>query len=277
MIEALRPWLESLGVLLLALLGAWGGRFFSRLSRPWWWIGYIVPMTLITGVSLTRWFYELTFTAPFSWFVAGRTRFAVLAFAGTLVLTTPLSRIRRERDRRWIRVLMVFVVGYAASPFFAEALVRDHLLSLETEFQGGVCIQSNGYTCGPAAAVTALRRLGLPAEEGELAILAHTTPTGGTQPDDLLYALERRYGGDGLRVEYRYFPDLASLQSELKDNGSEVLAVVKHSFLVDHYVTVLEILPDDVLVGDPLQGRSRWSRDGFLDKWRHSGLVLQRE
>ena len=52
-------------------------------------------------------------------------------------------------------------------------------------------MQSNGYNCGPAAAVTALRRLGLPAEEGELAILAHTSSAAGTSCDTLCTAIER--------------------------------------------------------------------------------------
>jgi hypothetical protein len=52
----------------------------------------------------------------------------------------------------------------------------------------GVCRQSSHYTCGPASAVTVLRKLGLPAEEGEIAILSHTSALTGTEPDVLAKA-----------------------------------------------------------------------------------------
>lgn len=67
------------------------------------------------------------------------------------------------------------------------------------------CLQSNDYNCGPAAAVTALRKLGLPAEEGEIAILAHTSSATGTPPDVLARALQDRYEKEGLASHYRIF------------------------------------------------------------------------
>jgi predicted double-glycine peptidase len=67
------------------------------------------------------------------------------------------------------------------------------------------CRQSTDYTCGPAAAVTALRKLGFPAEEGQIAIVSYTSATTGTPPDILAEALRKYYGKDGLIVEYRPF------------------------------------------------------------------------
>lgn len=59
----------------------------------------------------------------------------------------------------------------------AAALVQAQLRSLPTRVDpDGVCLQNTPYTCGPAAAVTALRRLRLPAEESELAKLAFISP-----------------------------------------------------------------------------------------------------
>jgi hypothetical protein len=55
----------------------------------------------------------------------------------------------------------------AIVPFLAPAFNRGYLAGLKTRIDAdGVCRQSSEYTCGPAAAVTALRKLGLPAEEG---------------------------------------------------------------------------------------------------------------
>jgi predicted double-glycine peptidase len=136
----------------------------------------------------------------------------------------------------------------------------------------GICRQSSDYNCGPAAAVTALRRLGFPAEEGTIAILAHTSSAIGTPPDVLCAALQKHYGPSGLKCEYRHFRSLADLK-----NGHITLAVVKFGLLVDHYVTLLEITDKNVIVGDPIQGKLCYSHEQFSKKWRFVGLILSRE
>ena len=54
------------------------------------------------------------------------------------------------------------------------------------------------------------------------------------------------------------------------------LAVVKHSFQVNHCVTVLEILKKRAVVGDPLQGRIVLNREEFADRWRFTGIELKK-
>jgi predicted double-glycine peptidase len=50
-------------------------------------------------------------------------------------------------------------------PFLVPALIKERLSNLTTRLDSnGICYQSTDYTCGPAAAVTALRRLGLQAD-----------------------------------------------------------------------------------------------------------------
>jgi predicted double-glycine peptidase len=135
----------------------------------------------------------------------------------------------------------------------------------------GVCLQTTGYTCGPAAAVTALRRLGFKADEGQLAILTHCTSFTGTPPDILADSLQSRYGRNGLRCEYRGFRDVAELK-----NAGLTLAVVKFNFIVDHYVTVLAVNDHTVTIGDPLYGLTEMSRHDFEDMWRFCGVALAR-
>ena len=138
--------------------------------------------------------------------------------------------------------------------------------------QDGVCLQRDDYDCGPAAAVTALRVLGIEAEEGEIAILAHTSSALGTPPDVLAEALQQRYGRQGLFCQYRYFNSI----EELKEAGP-VLAVIRYGFLVDHYVTILQMREQELIVGDPSQGRVRYSFAAFEKKWRHTGIQMSRE
>lgn len=269
----LTPWIESVAVTLLAAAGVLLGRWFSRLPKPWWTFGYFIPLALIVIYGLASRDPALALDPPISWMMMGRNKFAVIGFVATMVLTTPLSRLPGKRSRAYVAALMIVVVSLMSVwPFLAPAFNRTYLLRLETRMDAdGICLQSNDYNCGPAAAVTALRRLGFPAEEGELAILAHTSTATGTPPDILARALKERYAKDGLDSEYRVFKSV----DELKNAGL-TLAVIKYSFMLDHYVTVLEFADDQVVVGDPLKGRLALTREEFEERWRFVGVVLRR-
>ncbi len=149
---------------------------------------------------------------------------------------------------------------------------RNRLSHLQTRMDGnGVCLQETDFTCGPAAAVTALRKLGLPAEEGTIAILSCTSSQEGSPTDLLADALQKEYGKDGLTARCRVFKNI----SELKQAGL-TLAVIKYGFKVDHWVAVLEVTDSEVVVGDPLGGLRRLSYDEFSKQWRFIGIVLKR-
>ena len=267
------PWLESAAVALLAGTGVWLGRWFSKLSKPYWTLGYFIPLSLILLYGAARQYPALAFVAPISWMMTGRTKFTIIGFIASMALTTPLSRLPKKRQCIMVSILMA-VVAWQMSVwlFLAPAFNRSYLAQLQTRMDGdGVCRQSNDYNCGPAAAVTALRKLGLPAEEGEIAILAHASSTTGTEPDVLALELQKRYAKDGLVAEYRVFKNVAELRS-----GGLTLAVVKFNFIVDHFVTVLEVNDSVVVVGDPLDGLKKLSHDEFRARWRFAGIVLTR-
>jgi Peptidase C39 family len=267
------PWAESFGVLLLGGVGVAVGAWFSRRPGRWWLVGYFVPFTMAVLYAVGIRYSTVGFTPPISWMLAGRTRFAIMGFIATMVLTTPLSRLPRKRDRVFVAHLMAVVVCLVSVwPFLAPAFNHRRLARLATRIDAdGVCLQNTDYTCGPAAAVTALRRLGFKAEEGELAILAHTTSATGTPPDILAATLMQRYGHEGLICDYRVFGDV----SELKSCGP-TLAVVKFNLILDHYVTVLAIRGDKVVVADPLHGMAEMSFRDFGEIWRYCGITLSR-
>lgn len=267
------PWLQAFGVTLLAVFGVLLGRWFSRLPRPYWIIGYVIPLVLILLYAIASRKPALSFIPPVSWLVMGRNKFASIALISTMVLTTPLSRIQQARARLLIALLMALVVVQSSVwPFLAPAFNRSYLASLQTRFDAnGICHQSNDYNCGPAAAVTALRRLGFPAEEGEIAILAHTSSAIGTPPDVLAEALRDKYAKDGLIADFRVFKNL----DQLKKAGL-TLAVIRYSFWLDHYVTVFKVTDDEVIVGDPSLGLTSFSKAQFLKRWRFVGVVLKR-
>jgi hypothetical protein len=163
--------------------------------------------------------------------------------------------------------MIAYVISQSILAFLLPAFNYRQLAGLKTLVDvNGVCIQSNGYTCGPAAAVTALRQIGVQAQEGELAVLAHTTRMTGTQPDVLCQVIRERYG---VSCRQGWFSDIRELRPHVP-----AIAVVKFAFLIDHFVAVLEITDAGVSMGDPLEGRVEISHDEFAKRWRQCAIVF---
>jgi len=271
--EGMNPWAETAGVVLIALSGAFLGRLSSRFHRPYWVLGYFIPAVLIAMLALVRFNLDLCFVRPFVWIATSRIRFVTLSLAVSMGLTVPLSRLPYKWEKLAVCVLMAgFVTWFSVFPFLVPALIRGRLANLQTRFDSnGICRQTTDYTCGPAAAVTALGRLGLAAEEGELAVLSHSSPVTGTLPACLSLALQDRYRADGLRCQYRRFDSVDQLR-----NAGITLAVVKDALLLDHCLAVLDVSDDAVTVADPVTGVRLMPRRQFTRIWRFSGIVLER-
>jgi hypothetical protein len=215
---------------------------------------------------------ELALIPPLSWMTVGRSRFVWFNFAATMVLSAPLARLPQKRNRVVVCVLIAVLTSMSVLPFIAPVFNRSYLAALKTRVDpDGVCRQSTEYTCGPAAAVTALRKLGLPGEEGEIAILAHTSSLTGTEPDILSKVLQERYRPSGLLTEYRAFKDI----EELKSAGLTV-AILKFNALQDHCVTIFGVQSNGVDVADPLTGLNVVPREEFENKWQFVGIVFKR-
>jgi hypothetical protein len=168
--------------------------------------------------------------------------------------------------------MIVLVTCCSVLPFLVPALIKSDLTKLETRFDSnGICRQSKEYTCGPAAAVTALNRLGLNALEGEIAVLSYTCPVTGTLPRCLNEALNNRYNAEGLVSQYRSFDSV----SQLKD-ADITLAVIRDAFMLDHCVAVLEVSETSVTFADPAIGMQSISLEQFEKIWRFSGIALNR-
>jgi len=267
------PWLESLAAAAAGVAAFFLGRCFSRLPKPWWIVAYAIPLAVIVLYCAAMFVPGLALAPPVSWLTGGRSRFVCFNVLAMLVLSAPLDKLPQRRTRRVLYLFMLVLTAVSVVPFLAPAFNRSYLAALRTRIDAdSICRQSNDYTCGPAAAVTALRKLGFPAEEGEIAILAHANALTGTEPDVLAAVLQERYGPEGLIAEYRAFRKV----EELKAAGLTI-AVIKFNALQDHCVTVLGVEGDRVLVGDPLNGLSRMSREEFESKWLYAGIVLRKE
>ena len=269
------PWIESAGVSALTL-GAIGlGRWCSTLPGRSWVLGYVVPLLLIVLIGMGRLIHGLEFLPPFEWLLAGRAEFVLGGLCAACVLSTPCSRLKTPRERRVLMLFVVFFVSVSTVwPFLAPAFNRAFWLRAVTEMDpNGVCLQATDYSCGPAAAVTALRRLGIPAGEGEIAILAHTSNAIGTPSDLLATAIQKRFGPQGVDCRYRSYRSV----QELRQGAPAItLAVIRFSLFVDHYVAVLHVDETRVVVGDPAKGLRAYTIGDFERIWKHTGVQIQR-
>ena len=267
------PWLETLSVVLIALGGIWLGKKASRLPGPLWAYTLSLPICLLGLLIVASSTSLLDLTRPLFFITAGRTKYVILSFAITFGLATPLSRLPYKVERCAIWVLMLlFVTGFSVLPFLVPALISDDLAGIETRVDAdGICYQSTSYTCGPAAAVTALRKLGFPAQEGEIAVLARTNPLTGTLLWTLYSALNQRYADQGLQCRFRTFDSIAQLR-----NAGITLVSIREATLLDHCVAVLAVSDTLVTIADPATGIEVLSHGQFERKWRSCGIVISR-
>ncbi len=268
------PWFETAGVILISVSSIVLGRIFSGFKKPYWTFGYFFPCLFILIFVIARLDDSLCFYRPFSWVVAGRSRYVVLSFAVCMGLTVPLSRLPRKFEKILVCILMfVFVSWFSVMPFVFPVLIKGKLLNRTTYYdKDGICRQTTNYTCGPAAAVTALEHLGLIAREGEIAVLSQSSPVAGTLPTMLCTALEKRYSQDGLKCRYRRFDSVEQLR-----RAGVTLVVIKENFLLDHCIVVLEVLENAVAVADPVTGKELIPIEKFEKIWRFSGIIFERE
>jgi len=260
--------IQTVGVILLAVVGFLIGRRFWRVKSRAWIVAYAVPFLVVTAIAVPRWVLRAELIPPFKWLMAGRTEFAVMALACTMLLTAPMSRLSLRSQRRSVAVLMVvFTVYFSVLPFLMPAFEHSRLAGLETRLDtDGVCIQSTPFNCGPAAAVTVLRSVGVPAEEGQLALRSHTTRFTGAPMDSLCNAMRNEHGVPFRIVCCRHI-------AELQDK-TPFVAIVKFSFMIDHYVAVLSVTETEVTIGDPLGGLRRCRPEEFEKEWRGSAIII---
>jgi hypothetical protein len=265
-------WFETAGVVLIIVFGAVVGRLFSRLKNPHWGWGYFIPLLLIAFLIVAN-HVGLRISLPIlAWASAGRARFVIIGLSVAMGSVTLIGRLKSSAEKVIVFVLMFGIVLWSSVlPFLAPTLIKGELVNLQTKINAdNVCVQGTDYTCGPAAAVSALRQLGLPAQEGEIAILSHTSPVAGTLPWCLYKAIQNRYAQQGVDCQLRRFNSVGQLRE-----ADVTLAIVNDTFLLDHCVAVLEVDDETITIADPAVGRQKISHKAFESVWRFYGIALK--
>jgi hypothetical protein len=68
----MNPFFEAIASAFFACAGALLGFSFSRLPKPFWMLGYFVPLTLVLAYGVAVHYPTLAFIPPISWMMIGR-------------------------------------------------------------------------------------------------------------------------------------------------------------------------------------------------------------
>jgi hypothetical protein len=180
-----------------------------------------------------------------------------------------LPGLMSNKFEKWRNIRLFSSTGISVIVALIVFLPYSKPLIYPTDFQkmadqndGVVCLQSLGYTCGAASAVTILRFYGMTATEKEIA-KEYYTYQGGTEIWYIIRALTRR----GLKPE-----------PIIHKNGSElpypsIAGVLLGSF--GHFISVLDEIDGVFTLGDPLVGLRKFGTVRFFEKYHCTGFFLK--
>jgi hypothetical protein len=265
-------WIEFIAVGLTALAGLLSGAVVSRLGkRP-----ALIACLCVIIVILTLgggWFVPISMYNPvvFALF-AGRIKLILLAFLVPMGLASAMPYLPYKIERRGVLVMTaVSIYVFAVFPFLGAAMAGDVLAGVPASFDSnGVCRQSTSFTCGPAAAATALHRLGVDVSEGQMAVLSRSCPYIGTSDYNLIHAVNQAVSDKPIECTYGCWEELPKL------SGRQVMLVIlQQGVWMNHCVAILNTTDRAVVFADPAEGIITLSQKHFQKLWTGRGILLQ--
>ncbi|MDP6505079.1 MAG: cysteine peptidase family C39 domain-containing protein, partial [Planctomycetota bacterium] len=199
--------------------------------------------------------------------------FVFFAAGVSVMLCALMPKLKSPRQRGMVKLLLALAILYNFLPFALPVLAMPHQMSLSNRLnKDGVCIQSNGFNCGPAAAVIALRSFGIDAQEGQVAIESRTAPVMGTDLVNLAETLKKHCSGRPISLKLGVYKSVDEIR-----RADAFLTIVERTTFAAHFVTVLAVTDEHVLIGDPASGLIGMTHEQFESVWRHVGVALNDE
>lgn len=158
---------------------------------------------------------------------------------------------------------LVMAVMAAILPFVKPMIAPLDYDGLRDIWRDDVCIQSGPSTCGPSSTATIFRSYGVETTQQELAREAMSYQ-GGTECWHLARAIRKR----GYEVQFHIKP------SGLPDKiPTPAIAGVRMGD-IGHFIAVLEDEDGELVIGDPMYGRSKASRERFQEEYDFTGFYM---
>lgn len=134
-----------------------------------------------------------------------------------------------------------------------------------------VVLQSQDFSCVPAACATALNRIGHPTDEATMARLTQTRAGTGSTLLRAMDGLRQRLVGTPHRVDL-----VAPTYEELQRLPMPALTPLQFEAARRHMVTILRVIPQDVMLVDPMHGTLVMPREEFVRAYRREVLIFER-
>ena len=213
----------------------------------------------IPGASFSV-YYAHIFPEP-SWYYQFR------SISGTELLVLFLGVAGGLVARLLPRVLLILpllgVAAFSITPFIKPFIGPIPDCALKNKWDGEVCLQSTGSTCGAASTATILKHWGVEVSEAELAAEAHSY-AGGTEAWYLARAARSR----GFDVDFLVTPGFTP------ENGLPAVVGVRLGS-VGHFIAILGQEGDRFIVGEPLRGREVLSREELNERYDFTGFHMR--
>lgn len=261
----------SLLALLSIAAGIWLGRGLILRCKRLWVVGYLIAMLLIFYIGLAMRDPYFESLPGLGFLMKGRAEFGLIGFLVALLITMLSMKAESSGLKILLPVFGILItVFFSFFPFFLPDWYRTEFSNFKTQIDAdGICRQNTDYTCGPAAAITALRHLNVSAEEGEIAILAFSNWVTGTPSDLLCDAINSKLVKQNLACRTVKLADLHEIKS------FPAIAAVEYGLLVDHYVTLIGWENGKLRIADPLVGSKLMTKEEFFSKWRKITIVFE--
>lgn len=265
-------WIECIGVMGLAFAGLLAGAGGSRLGKKAGLATCFASVVCVFALAGLCRVPDYADSPILFALAAGRAKLVLLAFIIPFGLASAMPYLP-FRWERWVVVGLsgVTIYAFGVFPFLGSAMAASQFAGRPSYFNAdGLCRQSTSFTCGPAAAATALRRLGITASESQLAILGRSCPFIGTADFELLRSIETVGAG---RIHCRYYPS----DAELKLGENQVLlAILPQESVFNHCVAIIRITENDVVFADPAEGIITLPKAYFESIWSGKGILVSK-
>jgi predicted double-glycine peptidase len=248
-----------------------GTRLGLRLGRtPAWWISFSAALAWTCLVIVGRRFPRFSLEPPVSWSVDITLAPFFMAFLVPLLFATLIPRLPGKRRAFIVIVTSLLTINYAPLPAACPLLVRSTLAATRTRINAeGICLQTTPYMCGPSAAITCLRTLGIDADEGPLAIAARSGPMVGTDARFLARTIQAQFADEGVRARCEHLTKIDAMRTP-------AIAAMNMPLIGGHFIAVLDVTPTHLVIGDPYSGRYLMKRAYFLRDWTSITISLSR-
>jgi predicted double-glycine peptidase len=260
------PWLLFALTLFagFTVLGAWAGH-----KRPKVALGGVVAAIVLISLRIVwrlypQWEYPLF---PFDAYVEIRPWwvFAPALFA----MGVGAAKMSTKSARVGVGMLALLLWVVSGQRMFLSYMLPPEQMKGQAD-NNGVVRQTTDYTCGAAAAATVVTQLGVAATEREMAEICGTNAFTGTDEFGVARGLRQKLEGKGVRVKVR-----GGDWEALRHAALPAAVTIRYVPWIDHWVVVLEVREEVVIVGDPMRGRKVMGKEEFMAKWRKVMVTVE--